>query len=295
MFVLLHQLMNCFKLILLVLFTGSTMLTLAQSDTLNQVDENGKKAGYWIITGGINATSGYGVEDKIEEGEYKRSRKMGVWTKYHSNGNIKSKAEYTNGRASGPFETYFETGVLEEKGTWKGGRYQGGYEMFYPDGSPRQKKTFNESGATEGTVTLWHPNGQKEIEFETINGQENGTATWWYENGDKKKEQTFTNGVSNGPAKEFAREKPKYVDPDKKPVKKGPKITGKFNGNSGLDDCYGKTYDNDKNILMDGCFKDDRLFDGRHYIYDEYGLLDHIDVYKEGEFAGNGVIGAKDK
>ena len=46
---------------------------------------------------------------------------------------------------------------------------------------------------------------------------------------------------------------------------------------------------------MDGCFQDGRLHNGRHYIYDEYGLLDHIDVYKEGEYAGNGVIGAKDK
>jgi hypothetical protein len=46
---------------------------------------------------------------------------------------------------------------------------------------------------------------------------------------------------------------------------------------------------------MDGTFKDGRLHDGRHYIYDEFGLLDHIEVYKDGVYVGNGVIGAKDK
>jgi len=97
------------------------------------------------------------------------------------------------------------------------------------------------------------------------------------------------------PAEEFAMEKPPKKDPNKKPAKKEPKRQGKFNGSSGLKDCYGKTYDNDKNLLMDGCFQDGRLQNGSHYIYDEYGLLDHIEVYENGEYVGNGVIGAKDK
>jgi hypothetical protein len=46
---------------------------------------------------------------------------------------------------------------------------------------------------------------------------------------------------------------------------------------------------------MDGEFSDGRLNDGRHYVYDEFGLLDHIEVFKKGIFAGNGVIGSKDK
>lgn len=44
---------------------------------------------------------------------------------------------------------------------------------------------------------------------------------------------------------------------------------------------------------MEGEFKEGRLFNGKHYLYDSYGLLDHIDIYKNGAFEGNGVIGGK--
>lgn len=261
----------------------------------NALDADGKKTGYWKITGAISNEKGYAPDAIVEEGNFERSRKEGLWKKYHPNGKLKSEIEYTKGRSSGTFTTYFANGNVEEKGNWNGGKYKGNYEMFYEDGTPRQKKTFNENGATEGKVQMWYPNGQIELEFETKNGQENGKATWYYENGDTKKEQNFSNGTMDAPAQEFAMKKPPFVDPNKKPAKKGPKIQGTFNGNSGLKDCYGKTYDKDKNLLMDGCFQDGRLHNGRHYIYDEYGLLDHIEVYENGEFVGNGVIGAKDK
>ena len=261
----------------------------------NALDADGKKVGPWKITGAMSSEKGYAPDALVEEGTFERSRKEGLWKKYHPNGKLKSEIVYTKGRASGTFTTYFANGNVEEKGNWKSGKYTGGYEMFYEDGTPRQKKTFNENGATEGKVQMWYPNGQVELEFNTVNGQEDGKATWYYENGDKKKEQNFKGGVMDAPAKEYAMEKPAFVDANKKPAKKGPKIQGKFNGSSGLKDCYGKTYDNDKNILMDGCFQDGRLYNGRHYIYDEYGLLDHIEVYENGEYSGNGVIGAKDK
>ena len=41
---------------------------------------------------------------------------------------------------------------------------------------------------------------------------------------------------------------------------------------------------------MDGEFQDGKLWSGKHYIYDENGLLERIDVYKEGKFEGNGVL-----
>lgn len=261
----------------------------------NAVDADGKKTGFWQITGAMAKDKAYAADAIVEEGNFSRSRKEGLWKKYHTNGQLKSEIEYSNGRATGSFTTYFDNGQVEEKGTWQSGKYNGDYEMYYPNGQIRQKKTFNENGATEGKVEMWYPNGQKEIEFNTVNGQEDGKATWYYENGDVKKEQNFTGGVMDAPATQYEMKNPAYVDPNKSAAKKGPKIQGSFNGNSGLVDCYGKTYDADKNILMDGCFQDGRLYNGRHYIYDEFGLLDHIEVYENGEYVGNGVIGAKDK
>ena len=41
---------------------------------------------------------------------------------------------------------------------------------------------------------------------------------------------------------------------------------------------------------MDGEFKDAKLWTGKHYIYDENGLLERIEVYKDGKYVGNGVL-----
>ena len=64
-----------------------------------------------------------------------------------------------------------------------------------------------------------------------------------------------------------------------------PSAKGKF-----LNDGYHKTYNENKDILMDGEFLDGKLWTGKHYIYDENGLIERIDVYKEGKFEGSGVL-----
>jgi antitoxin component YwqK of YwqJK toxin-antitoxin module len=277
-----------------ITLTTLILLTVGILFAQNATDAEGKKTGYWVITGAISSEKGYAPDAIVEEGNFDKNRKTGLWKKYYPSGKLKSEIVFANGKANGDYKTYFENGQLEESGTWKLGKNTGKFEMYYPNGQLRIDKTFNENGQTEGKVVMYHPNGQKEIEFNTVNGKENGEAVWYYENGDVKKKQKFTNGESEV-AQTFEMKNPPYKDPAPKKEKLGPKMEGSFNGGTGLKDCYGKTYDKNKNILMDGCFKDGRLHDGRHYIYDEFGLLDHIEVYKDGVYVGNGVIGAKDK
>ena len=75
-------------------------------------------------------------------------------------------------------------------------------------------------------------------------------------------------------------------------LKKGPKIKGAFNSaQNQLVNNYGKTYDENKNLLMDGLFKDGYLYNGRYYVYDEFGLLEKIKIFKNGVYVGNGVLG----
>jgi len=261
------------------------------NDTINRVDPvNGRKTGYWIITGSISKQKGFAAEDKVEEGRYVNSRKTGEWIKYWPNGAVRSKINFKYGRTMGAYTTYFQNGKIEEKGTINAGLLTGSYELYWPNGQLRQAKKFNSSGKTEGKVDYFYANGKKEVSFNTINGQENGGATWYYENGDKKKEIIFQNGKSLL-TKEYETKKPivEFKDPL---IEKGPKIEGVFNSaQNQLVNNYGKTYDNDKNLLMDGEFKSGRLFNGRHYIYDEYGLLEKIKVFKNGVFAGNGILG----
>ena len=64
-----------------------------------------------------------------------------------------------------------------------------------------------------------------------------------------------------------------------------PSVKGKL-----LKDGYHKTYNQNKDILMDGDFSDGKLWTGKHYIYDDNGLLERIDIYKNGKYFGKGAI-----
>lgn len=259
------------------------------NDTINQKVE-GKKEGYWIVYAHMRDYSNYKPNDVIEEGGYKLNRKYGLWKKYFPNGNLMNEIYFKNGRANGGFKTYYENGNVEEEGNWKGRVYTGGFKRFHENGQIAQEKTFNAAGKTDGQIKYFHDNGQEELVFTTVNGVEKGKATRYYPNGDVKEVLTFDES-----GEMLTREEKLRVNPavnDKKEEKgEGVKADGNENmGGTKIVDGYHKTYNDDKDILMDGDFKGGKLIDGKHYIYDDYGLLERIEVYKKGKYVGNGVL-----
>jgi antitoxin component YwqK of YwqJK toxin-antitoxin module len=251
---------------------------------------DGKKEGQWIYFARMRDLAEFAPDAKVEEGTYKSNRKAGIWTKYYSNGNIQSEIEYANGRPRGSFKTYYKTGVLEEEGTWKNNVYQKEFKRWHPNGTIAQEKVFNEKGQTNGKVTYTRPDGTMEIEFTTINGKKTGTSTRLWPNGNVKEVITYDAEGNVGNRVTTDR-----VDPPKdKPEpsgKEGPKLQGKANMGETVKDGYQKTFNDNNDILMDGTFEGGVLMDGKLYIYDEDGLLEKIEIYLEGKFSGNGVIG----
>lgn len=242
-------------LIVSLMFSMSMFAVVPQD--INKFDENGKKTGYWIITGSMSKEKGYAPDAKVEEGEYVRSRKTGLWKKYWTNGKLKSEITYSRGRPNGEYTTYFENGNIEEKSSWGGNKQTGTYEMYYPNGQLMKKKEFSNDGKSTGKVVYYYENGQKELEFTTVDGVEEGEATWYYANGDVKAKKNFTGGAVTE-EKTFERVNKPYVDKTPKKEIKGPKASGSENeaqgGKSGseIKDGYHITYDKDKNILMEG-------------------------------------------
>ncbi|MCB9198635.1 MAG: hypothetical protein H6600_09250 [Flavobacteriales bacterium] len=53
--------------------------------------------------------------------------------------------------------------------------------------------------------------------------------------------------------------------------------------------CFNKKNNDLLVLTVEGKFENGKLMDGRVYLFDEYGLLESIEVYKEGEYCGNGV------
>jgi len=53
---------------------------------------------------------------------------------------------------------------------------------------------------------------------------------------------------------------------------------------------YYVLYNKEHQKTKDGVFKENRLFDGKNYIYNEKGTLVRIEIYKEGNYTGDATI-----
>lgn len=267
-----------------VLANGATSQSFEvfEGDTINQVDVDGRKQGYWKIW----YTKGGQLK---EEGEYKNSRKNGLWKKYYPEGEIWSEITYKNNRAAGPFTTYYQNGVVEEKGAFYAsgrGKYTGEFVRYHENGNISQEKIFSESGKTNGIQKLYHENGQVAVEWSSTNGMEVGELTRYYENGDVEEKKIYSEAGVITSSESFKMTQPAApkVEAEVKPAKKAP-----FGG-QGIKDGKQTVYNSNLQIYMKGEFIKGKLKNGRLYLYNLDGLLEKIEVYKNFEYHGDAVI-----
>ncbi|MCE3228914.1 MAG: hypothetical protein K0S32_3465 [Bacteroidetes bacterium] len=265
-------------------------------DTINYTDVAGKKQRKWILFGKHKPGGCHTAAQKVEEGEYKENRKTGVWMEYFCNGTPKNKITFVNGRPDGYAIVYYDNGKVQEEGTWKNNRWVGNMKQYYDNGQVQHDFKFNEGGKREGTQTYKYENGQVAVQGNFVNGKESGTIKEFHENGDLKAEKTYNDGnVDVNSIKMFDPKKEFVKSAD--PVVKGPKVVAEKtettnDGSKGPMVLNGKhtLYDKNKHVTKDGVFKDNRLMDGKAFIYDDNGILKKVAIYKNGVYAGDGVI-----
>lgn len=281
----------------LILFAGFSFVSISDSsaytveqEELNQVDEQGRKQGKWIVYGKDRPSKGYPDENKIEEGKYDNDRKSGLWVMYYPNGNVRTKGEFKYGRPKGDFTKYYEDGTIKQEGNFTGRAYKGSMKQYHPNGQVAVEKTFNDQGKTDGPVTHYYPNGQIEYKFETKNGVPTGKATRYYPNGDVKEVSEFSDGKIVSQNKK-ERVNPPVDDGSKDNAKDAPSMEGETNAaQNKVRDGYNKTYNDNGDILQDGKFQNGKLWNGKQYIYDEDGILLKIEIYKNGKYFADGVL-----
>lgn len=262
-------------------------------DTINFIDQLGKKQGKWILFGKNKPNTCYTPSQKAEEGAYAENRKTGLWMEYFCNGNTKNKVTFINGRPDGYAIIFHENGKIEEEGQWKNNRWVGNYKQYYDNGQVQHEFKFNASGKREGVQTYKHENGELAIQGNFVNGKEAGTVKEFYENGQLKAEKKYDNGnvdVATIKTYESTEKIAKKVEvPDNAPkiaIKADEKpATGPMvlNGKQTL-------YNKNKQVTKDGLFKDNRFMDGKAYIYNENGILSQVAVYKNGVYVGDAPI-----
>lgn len=268
-------------------------------DTINRVDVNNKKQGWWVIFGKTaRKARGFAPEAKVEEGEYSNSRKIGLWKKYWPNENVRSEITYKSGRTNGPFTTYYESGKIEEKGFWKNNRYTGDFTRYHKNGTPSQQLKFNEDGKRDGEQKFFYENGQEELVFTVKKGIEDGKLTRYYANGDVKEEKVFNNGeVDPASVKNYEPKKPmiEVEEEDVVPVKTA-KTDPEDKPNPAVEfvkDGYNKLVNKNKQISQDGIFKRGKLYTGKWYRYNSDGILLRIEKYRNGYYIGDAPIEEK--
>lgn len=257
----------------------------------NEIDSNGKRQGYWVITGKMTQLTGYGPDTKVEEGEYKDNKKVGPWNMYWPNGNLKSEVNYKMGKPEGMYKVYYRNGQVQEVGSWMNEMNIGTFKRYYESGKVQQEFEFKDNGLRNGVQKYYYPNGQLELEAQFANGEEEGTITVYNEDGSLKEKKTMSNGqMQAGSLKKYTKKKTKAITPakDAKPSKKTSDKTNKsyqFDPNG-----YNTLYNRSLQKTQVGLFKGGRLWEGKWYRYNDNGLLTKIEIYKEGKFVGNGVI-----
>jgi antitoxin component YwqK of YwqJK toxin-antitoxin module len=268
-----------------------------KKDTINLIDFNGKKQGPWIVFGKSKPNTCYKAESKVEEGKYVDNKKTGIWKEYYCNAILKNKITYTNGRPDGYAIMYHENGKISEEGMWKINKWVGDYKLYYENGQVQQEFKFNSTGKREGEQKYYYENGQVMIEGTWASGKEAGTIKEYHENGDIKAEKTFNNGaVDMASIKTYEPKKPnvKLDDPtvDKSKVvtvKKDETLQDTKKGPTMLNGYY-ILYNKNRQKTKDGTFKDNRLMEGKNYMYDENGILKRIEIYKNGAYVGDAQI-----
>lgn len=289
---------------LIALFMGLNGLT-AQGEALageeiNQYDENGLKTGYWVIKGHmVNATK-YKPDQKIEEGRYEANKREGLWKKYHTNGKLKSEITYVSNRPHGPYKLYYPSGNIEEQGNWVRQHNTGDFKRYHKNGNIAQDFTFEDNGRRTGNQRYFYENGNLEMEVEIVMGVEEGVMKRYYPNGDLMEEKELSNGVvKKETIKKYpprGKEKPAVDRTAAVTVKHSIRNTEdkpnlavfKFNG-------FNTLYNKNRQVTQVGEFRDGRLWNGKWKRYDKNGLIQKIEIYKEGVYVGNAPITESDR
>jgi antitoxin component YwqK of YwqJK toxin-antitoxin module len=263
-------------------------------DRINWKDDQGRKQGHWIIFGKDRPEQGVPPEGKIEEGDYKDDRKIGIWIKYHNDGvTPRLKGEYDFGRPKGAFTKYYPNGKVQEEGVYDKGKYLGAMKRYYEDGTIMYAGNYDGEGQESGKIVYYYPNGKVEYEYTAKDGVPSGKGVRYWPNGDIKEEVTFdaSGEVSSFVAREMVNKPEEIKAPTDKetkaaPVPKNATVkTGTFNKNG-----YNKLYNENEELWMDGDFKNGLLYDGKLFVYDKDGILLKIEIYKKGKYHSDGQL-----
>jgi antitoxin component YwqK of YwqJK toxin-antitoxin module len=291
--------LRLFQVVLMIWMTCWTFSAQASDGGFNQTDSNGRRQGYWIITGAIANDTKFAATAKVEEGNYVDSRREGVWKRYWPSGKIRSEIAYSAGKPHGWYKTYYENGQTEEESQWYDNKNVGLFQRYHMNGTLQQHFNFNQSGKREGPQYYYHENGVIEMEVTMLGGVEQGVMKRYNADGSLAEEKTYDSGkVNPNSVKTFAgvKKQTKVEDPYDPTV--GQQVAPSEDKTNKADvfhpNGYNTLYSEEGFVTQIGEFKEGKLWSGKWYKYNKEGIMIKVEIYKGGRYIGAGVISEKD-
>lgn len=252
---------------LFAIFLLAASHVVAQTDTLNRINTEGEKFGYWKITCAMEQMPCDSPAHILEEGTYKDGVKHGVWIEYHSNGKVKSTKTYKRGKVNGPVKEYYENGKRFMEGNKKDYRWIGEVRSYYSNDTIENIAHFDSIGAVTGTRTQYWPNGKLMLHDDRNNKSGLGVYREYYENGLVMFEMFYANGKLNvSRTKRFPENAPTLPSQDLRPKDRS------------CNDCRSCT-----------C-REGLIAEGRDNVADVNGVIIRIDIYRDGKYAGSVAV-----
>lgn len=240
----------------------------------------------------FNYYRGGQLSDKIS---VKNDQRSGLTTEFYKNGIIKGTGNYKEGLPDGVFKTYHPNNKLDTEMTITNGVLNGTKKTHYSDGQLQAEVNFI-NDLEDGPFKSYYPNGQLEEEGMMSKGKNVGQKKQYYSNGlISAIAQYDENGKENGSIEKFDSEGKKYItftfkkgDLEKIELFDKSGATIKTINKSGKKIKYENYYPT-RTLNIEGEYNDG-IASGVWKYYDNYGVLEKIEKYKNGRLQDS-VIG----
>lgn len=279
-----------------------------KNDTLNRIDANGERIGWWIFDLDNNP-----VENpkalKTREGRFVKGRKYGAWISYHEDGKTpRLIGEYADNRPSGSFIRFDKSGKITQAGAvprkipvsqfLMSRNSVFSCKLLFADREPIAGQVFFTNNVfMKGYATrFWM---EKMIQTETVQASE-VSYDWLNENYThlmtnylalrspvkeqlKRLEEKQLVDLTPASRENSDRKLPYYYPPAVNDPIMAPGTSFRSNG-------INKLFTKHSEIWIDGYFRNGKLESGKVFVYDRDGILLKVRVYKEGVYYADGVL-----
>jgi len=192
-----------------------------KKDTINRLDANMKKIGYWeekmadlVVKGYYNIKNKkvgnwltfYISNSMISKLEYyENDQKNGISLKFDRKGHITGQDFYKNDLLNGLSVSYNAFGELPvSEINFTMGKKNGPAKWYYDNGKVKETDNYLDN-LKQGQCQWYSQNGKLVAEYNYIKGQFDGVQKTYYENDTLQSLATYSNNVLSGLYKEFYR------------------------------------------------------------------------------------------